>query len=455
MKHTAKRIALRALCVLLLLCMIIPASVSCSKKAVDEDNFLAEYSDEKTNFVVLEVKFTNQNGKKETGKIVIQLFPDEAPITVANFQQLVADGFYDGLTFHRVVSGFMIQGGDPKGNGTGGSSNKIKGEFTSNGVDNKISHKRGVISMARSDNMNSASSQFFIMHADNEQLDGSYAAFGKVIYGMETVDAITKTAIKYNSTSGEASAPINPVVIKSAKFVTVPTEYTTTADTVYTTIGGNTGNNGDNDSANKPDNFDTAPKNDDLDFTDINIEDYENSDTVSDYVRLNISYTDASGQAQTGDVVIRLFADVAPKTVENFKNLVRDGFYDGLTFHRVYKNFMIQGGDPKGNGTGGSADMIQGEFTSNGFQNNLSHKRGVVSMARAKAYNSASSQFFIMHADYTGLDGDYASFGYVVYGMDTVDGIANTAVQYNSSYEKTSPINPVTINYATFMSAKA
>ena len=430
--------------------MILPASVSCSKKAIDEDNFYAEYSDEKTNFVVLEVTFTNQENKKDKGKIVLQLFPEAAPITVANFQQLVDDGFYDGLTFHRVMSGFMIQGGDPKGNGTGGSSNKIKGEFTSNGVNNPISHKRGVVSMARSNNVNSASSQFFIMHADNTNLDGSYAAFGTVIYGMETVDAIAKTAIKYNPTSGEPSTPINPVVIKSARFVTVAEEYTTTIDTVI-----KTGGNGDGNAPARPDNYDTAPSMEDLDFTAINIEDYQNTDTVSDYVRLNISYTDKNGNAQTGDVVVRLFANVAPKTVANFQKLVGDGFYDGLTFHRVRNGFMIQGGDPKGNGTGGASENITGEFTSNNFQNNLSHVRGVISMARsAISYNSASSQFFIMHADYTGLDGAYASFGYVVYGMDTVDGIAYTEVTYSTSYELSSPIHTVTINYATFMTVK-
>ena len=448
LKHTCKQIGLRALCVLLLLCMILPASVSCSKKAVDEDNFYAEYSDEKTNFVVLEVSFTNENGKKEKGKIVIQLFPDEAPITVANFQQLVADEFYDGLTFHRVVKGFMIQGGDPKGNGTGGSANKIKGEFTSNGIQNNLSHLRGVVSMARSNSMNSASSQFFIMHEDNDQLDGSYAAFGKVIYGMETVDAITKTAVKYN-TSGEPSAPINPIVIKSARFVTVPAQYTTTAESVYTEAA-------KDPNAGKPDNYQGAPSMESLDFSSIDIANYENTATVSDYVRLNVSYTDADGQSQTGDIVIRLFANVAPKTVANFQKLVGEGFYDGLTFHRVYKNFMIQGGDPDGVGTGDSGENIPGEFISNGYQNNLEHKRGVISMARgANDRNSASCQFFIMHVDYPFLNGDYASFGYTVYGMDTVDGIANTAVKVNPiTNEGTYPVNPVIINYATFMTAK-
>ena len=127
---------------------------------------------------------------KDYGKIVAELDGETAPITVANFIKLVNDGFYDGLTFHRIISGFMIQGGDPKGNGTGGSEEKIKGEFAANGIKNDISHTRGTLSMARSQQMDSASSQFFIMHEDAAYLDGQYAAFGHVLSGMEVVDAI-------------------------------------------------------------------------------------------------------------------------------------------------------------------------------------------------------------------------------------------------------------------------
>lgn len=127
----------------------------------------------------------------ETGGIIdIELYEDKAPITCANFKKLVSEGFYDGLIFHRVIAGFMIQGGDPMGTGFGGSKENIKGEFLVNGVKNDISHVRGVISMARSQMYNSASSQFFICHADAKFLDGQYAAFGKVVSGMETVDEI-------------------------------------------------------------------------------------------------------------------------------------------------------------------------------------------------------------------------------------------------------------------------
>lgn len=146
-----------------------------------------------------------ENGKK----IKIELYPDKAPITVENFEKLVKEGFYNGLCFHRVISGFMIQGGDPLGNGTGGSKNKIKGEFRSNGVQNDIKHVRGVISMARSANPDSASSQFFIMHKDAPHLDGQYAAFGKVIEGIEVVDEIAAAQTDFRD------KPTVPQVMKS------------------------------------------------------------------------------------------------------------------------------------------------------------------------------------------------------------------------------------------------
>lgn len=127
-----------------------------------------------------------ENGKK----MKLELYPDIAPITVKNFEDLVKQGFYDGLIFHRVIPGFMIQGGDPEGTGMGGPGHHIKGEFASNGIKNDLKHTRGVISMARSMMKDSAGSQFFIMHADAPHLDGEYAAFGKVVEGIEVVDEI-------------------------------------------------------------------------------------------------------------------------------------------------------------------------------------------------------------------------------------------------------------------------
>ena len=146
----------------------------------------------------------------DNGAIIeIELYPEKAPKTVANFEKLVSEGFYDGLTFHRIIKGFMIQGGDPQGTGMGGSKDKIYGEFASNGFpQNDLAHTRGVISMARSMYPDSASSQFFIMHKDAPHLDGQYAAFGKVISGMDAVDEIASTP------TNAADRPAYPVVMK-------------------------------------------------------------------------------------------------------------------------------------------------------------------------------------------------------------------------------------------------
>lgn len=140
------------------------------------------------------VVFELENGKK----IKAELYPDIAPITAANFEKLVKEGFYDGLIFHRVIPGFMIQGGCPEGTGMGGPKERIKGEFLANGVPNSLKHTRGVLSMARTADPNSAGSQFFIMHADAPHLDGQYAAFGKVIEGMDAVDEIASTPTDYS-----------------------------------------------------------------------------------------------------------------------------------------------------------------------------------------------------------------------------------------------------------------
>ncbi len=155
------------------------------------------------------VVITMENG----GKIKLELDPTAAPKTVENFLRLVRDGFYDGLTFHRVIPGFMIQGGCPLGTGTGGPGWTIVGEFASNGHKNPLLHKRGVISMARAASPNSAGSQFFIMHADAPHLDGDYAAFGRVVEGMEVVDEIAGTPTDWSD------KPLKPQVMKSVRVV--------------------------------------------------------------------------------------------------------------------------------------------------------------------------------------------------------------------------------------------
>lgn len=148
---------------------------------------------------------------KDYGDITVQLDETAAPLTVENFVSLAQEGFYDGLTFHRIIDGFMIQGGDPLGNGTGGSDETIKGEFSSNGVDNPISHVRGVISMARSNDPDSASSQFFIVQADSTYLDGEYAGFGYVTSGMDIVDQICQD-VPVQDTNGTVNPEDQPVI---------------------------------------------------------------------------------------------------------------------------------------------------------------------------------------------------------------------------------------------------
>ena len=148
----------------------------------------------------------------DSGKVIrLELYPETAPITVENFLDLVKKGFYNGLTFHRIISGFMIQGGDPDGNGMGGPGHSIKGEFKSNGVDNPIKHEKGVISMARSMDPNSAGSQFFIMHEAAPHLDGQYAAFGKVIEGLDVVDEIASVE------TGFQDAPVDKVIMEKVE----------------------------------------------------------------------------------------------------------------------------------------------------------------------------------------------------------------------------------------------
>lgn len=150
---------------------------------------------------------------KDYGTIDVELDADTAPITVTNFVKLAQEGFYDGLTFHRIMDGFMIQGGDPNGDGTGGSEENIKGEFSNNGVDNDISHTRGTISMARASDPDSASSQFFIVQADSTFLDGDYAGFGHVTEGMDIVDKICEDA-KPTDDNGTIPSDQQPVIEK-------------------------------------------------------------------------------------------------------------------------------------------------------------------------------------------------------------------------------------------------
>ncbi len=213
----------KLLCIILVLCMVLPFAGCAETKPF-------EVTEEKTNYVRLAVEYTDKDGEAQSGDIVVELYPDKAPITVENFRMLVAKNFYDGLTFHRVMEHFMIQGGDPKANGTGGHEDEngneinITGEFAINGIDTGIQHVRGTISMARNGyDYNSASSQFFIVHetswGNSYSLDGQYAAFGAVVYGIEHVDGIAGTA-----TNPANDKPYKEAKIVSADFVNITGE---------------------------------------------------------------------------------------------------------------------------------------------------------------------------------------------------------------------------------------
>lgn len=190
-KTSSKSLFTRILSTICLLALIVSTAVfsGCSDKS--ESNSSSQSSAQSSSEEnLLSGKKTAVIDIKDYGKITLELDADTAPITVTNFVNLAKEGFYDGLTFHRIINGFMMQGGDPNGDGTGGSDKEIKGEFSANGVANDISHTRGVISMARSTLYNSASSQFFIVQQDSTHLDGQYAAFGHVTDGMDIVDKI-------------------------------------------------------------------------------------------------------------------------------------------------------------------------------------------------------------------------------------------------------------------------
>ena len=162
---------------------------------------------------------------KDYGVMKVELYPDKAPNTVNNFISLINKGFYDGLSFHRVYKGFMIQGGCPDGTGGGDPGYSIMGEFSSNGVENNLAHTRGVISMARSSSPDSAGSQFFIMHEDASHLDGQYAAFGKVTEGLDVLDKIADAEVTINMSSGEMTTPVEPIVIESITVETFGVTY--------------------------------------------------------------------------------------------------------------------------------------------------------------------------------------------------------------------------------------
>lgn len=413
------KILQRAAAVLTALCLASALLTGCAEKEVSDPADLTYYSPYSHAFgsvIKAEIVF------KSYGTVKLDLYPDVAPVTVQNFVDLANSGFYDGLTIHRVVPGFVIQGGDPRGDGFGlPDQTKIKGEFASNGVANEISHVRGVISMARSSNSyDSATSQFFIMLDDKTQvgyLNGNYAAFGYVTEGMDVVDKIAEVEIVEGS-----DRPQKTITIESVKIVdgTASTADTKTTESTSTSTS-------------------SAPASP-IDPANRSFYSPYNHDFGS-VIKAEMVFKDY------GTVKLELYPDAAPISVQNFVDLVSSGFYDGLTIHRIVPGFVIQGGDPTGTGYGQpDQKKIKGEFAANGIVNEISHVRGVLSMARAgNSYDSATSQFFIMHADSTYLDGNYAAFGRVTEGMDVIDAIAAVEIGVNDRPVETIIIESVKI----------
>ncbi len=375
---------------IMLLCVFCLCSCNGSGNETYGEKFTAGIGIDTTGHKLHHVEITVKN----YGIITLTLDETIAPITVKNFVKLANEGFYDGLTFHRIIEGFMIQGGDPNADGTGGSPETIKGEFAINGVKNPIPHVRGVISMARlSYPYDSASSQFFIMHKDYSGLNGSYAAFGWVTSGMEFVDAICAD-VEVEDNNGTVLKKNQPVIL-SVRVV---------------------GSEGENTETNQPE---RVPGNETYgEAFDANIG-IDTTGHILHNVEIKIE--------KYGIITLTLDETLAPITVQNFIKLASEGRYDGLNFHRIIEGFMMQGG------AGATTETIKGEFSSNGVENPLLHVRGVISMARTSIKDSATSQFFIMHEDAPHLDGDYAAFGWVTSGMEFVDAICKeTAVTDNN-----------------------
>lgn len=293
----------------------------------------------------------------DRGEITLELFDDKTPITAGSFLELVQSGFYDGVSFHRVVADFMIQGGDPDGDGRGGPGFTIPDE-----ADRGLQHLRGTLSMAKTTAPDSGGSQFFICHSPQEHLDGVHTVFGRCIQGMEVVDAIRKGDKVVKATAVKLSEHARAALEAAKK------------GRVWLW---------------KPD--------------------------VKDPSR----GTRVKLQTDRGDIVVRLFDETVPIASGNFIGLVEEGFYDGLTFHRVEPDFMIQGGCPQGDGLGFPGYTLPDELDTH-----LRHYRGTLAMARTPRPNSGGCQFYICHSAQPHLDFEYTVFGCCVEGMDVVDKIA-------------------------------
>ncbi|MGC9399276.1 MAG: peptidylprolyl isomerase [Anaerolineae bacterium] len=315
----------------------------------------------------------------EHGTITVRLFAEQAPKTVNNFVFLAREGFYDGTTFHRVIPGFMAQGGDPTGSGTGGPGYTFEDEF-----DPRLSHDRvGILSMANS-GPDTNGSQFFITFAPTTWLDDRHTVFGRVVDGLEALKALSPRDPEVATEPGD--------IIKTIRIV----ERETPLDSTLPAPG------------------EVAPP-------------QEPTARNAFYARPPEMQIDSGAKYEAtittakGDIVVSLDAAAAPATVNNFVTLAQAGFYNGLTFHRVEPDFVIQGGDPAGNGQGGPGYVLPPEI-------GLKHVEGAIAMARLPDQGnprrmSSGSQFYITLKPTPQLDGAYSVFGQVTRGMEVVRAI--------------------------------
>ncbi len=348
------------------------------------------------------------------GDITVELYPGEVPVTVNNFVFLARQGFYDGVAFHRVLRGFMIQGGDPTGTGRGGPGYRFADEQVTR------DYLRGTLAMANS-GPDTNGSQFFIMHEDFA-LPKDYTIFGTVTEGWVVLDAIANTAVSARVPGGEQSLPLDNIVIQSIEVREGEKISSAPATPIPSAAA----------SASQPTPTPSAaaaaqqPQEANMQWESPPA---MSIDTARQY--------QATLRTTYGDITVELHPSEVPATVNNFVFLARQRFYDGVCFHRIIRGFMVQSGDPTGTGRGGPGYRFADEPVTRDYL------RGTLAMANAGP-NTNGSQFFIMHQD-GGLPPAYTIFGLVTEGLDVLDAIANSPVSIGPGGERSLPVEEIVI----------
>ena len=348
------------------------------------------------------------------GDITVELYPGEVPVTVNNFVFLARQGFYDGVAFHRVLREFMIQGGDPTGTGRGGPGYRFADEQVTR------DYLRGTLAMANS-GPDTNGSQFFIMHEDFA-LPKDYTIFGMVTEGWVVLDAIANTAVSARVPGGEQSLPLDDIVIQSIEVREGEKISSAPATPIPSAAA----------SASQPTPTPSAavaaqqPQEANMQWESPPA---MSIDTARQY--------QATLRTTYGDITVELHPSEVPATVNNFVFLARQGFYDGVRFHRIIRGFMVQSGDPTGTGRGGPGYRFADEPVTRDYL------RGTLAMANAGP-NTNGSQFFIMHQD-GGLPPAYTIFGLVTEGLDVLDAIANSPVSIGPGGERSLPVEEIVI----------